>query len=106
MKPIYIPSKNRPDGELLIYLTERKIHFTLIIEPQDVEKYKEFKDKAKILILPEDNKGICYVRNFIINHNRNNGNDYYWMLDDDISGFYRGNGEKCIEIDIIEALEF
>lgn len=70
---VYIPSKGR--GETI------KIHPSLnakiVVEPQEAEFYKNY----DTIILPKDNQGIAYVRNYIKSINKG----WYWMLDDDVN---------------------
>lgn len=84
--PIYILSKGRAGtmttGPLLTGLP-----YYLVIEPQEAEAYALHHPEATLVILPESNKGAPYVRNFIKQHSKNNGDTYHWQLDDDITKF-------------------
>lgn len=80
---IYIPSKGRPNGKTFRLLNEIK-HY-VVVEPQDVDLYiNAGHDPAFILVLPENNKGIAYVRNFI---KRRYKSGLMVIVDDDIDKF-------------------
>lgn len=78
---IYIPSKNRPKGKTFDLL--RGIKYTVVVEPQDYDIYVEAGHET-ILVLPENNRGISYVRNFIKRRYRG---ELLLMIDDDIIKF-------------------
>jgi hypothetical protein len=48
------------------------------------------------LVLPINDGGITYVRNFIKEYSEASNMDSYWQLDDDISGFFYREGTKLI----------
>lgn len=100
MKPIFIPSKNRPDSKLFQMLKDEGLDFTIFIEPQDSDKYKKY----NTITLKENNKGIVYVRQAILNHARTNNIDWYWMFDDDVANFFKLKDRTNISSTIIEAL--
>lgn len=92
--PVYVPSKGRaltatsPD-----VLLAAKVPFFLVVEQQDFAAYADRFGASNVLVLPEENQGIAFVRNWI--HARNT--DWYWMLDDDITSFFTaptGKNEK------------
>lgn len=107
---IYIPTKGRHDSSKLIETIYNKLNsfdisfFTIVIEPQDEEKYKNNYPLLNYLVLPEDNKGISYVRNYIKNYSEMNNQPNYWQLDDDVSNFYHREGTKMVKNDIILVL--
>ena len=80
---IYIPSKNRPNGKTFSLL--QGIKYTVVVEPQDFELYlKGGHEKQNILVLPKNDMGISYVRNFIKWRYRG---ELLMMIDDDIIKF-------------------
>lgn len=90
--PIYIISKGRPNN----CLTARElklmgVDFTLVVEPQEVELYKNITDK--ILVTPFSNlgQGSIPVRNLVWEHSIESGHEKHWILDDNIEGFHRLN---------------
>lgn len=95
-KPIFIPTKSRfvncKTAELLGNLT----NLYLVIEPQEEKKYRKNYYHYNFIVLPENNKGISYVRNYCLNYAYKMGWEWFWMLDDDISGIFRREGTKLI----------
>lgn len=82
-----IPSKGRAGKtKTTKVLDESLMDYYLFVEPQDEEDYRKKYD-CDIYILPENNKGITYARNHILEFARQADLDYFWMLDDDINGF-------------------
>lgn len=82
--PVFIPSKGRPQT-LLPKLLPTAV---LVVEKEEEEAYCAEHPGSKICVLPESGKGIAFVRNWILDFNRAHKNPWFWMLDDDIKGFY------------------
>jgi hypothetical protein len=84
--PIYVLSKGRAGtmttGNLLSGLP-----YYLVVEKEEAADYAKHYPDATLLILPESNKGAPYVRNFMKQHSKDNGDAYHWQLDDDIKTF-------------------
>lgn len=98
--PIFIPSKGRAGASKTIeQLLAHGQEIRVVVEPQDEESYKAAYPGSILTILPENNKGISFVRNWILEHCRNVGIEWYWMLDDDISNFYHREGTKMLKDD-------
>jgi len=95
--PIFVPSKGRPNASTIRLLKESSLQFTVVVEPQDAERYAD----APTAVLEENNKGIAYVRSWI---KQNAGKGWYWMLDDDITSFYKTANGKSIRVDAATAL--
>lgn len=103
---IFIPTKNRPDNcPFLKMLIGTEV--IAVVEPQDFDKYHNRYPQVNYIILPENNKGITYVRNHIKQYTEDNGIDYFWMADDDINGLFTREGTKLIrgDIDILNKAE-
>lgn len=106
---IFVPSKNRvANASLLIKNPETP--FIIVVEPQDYEAYTNAFPGQNFMMLPENDKGISYVRNYI-KQQTESVEEWYWILDDDITGFYHREGTKMIKdnIEIVlnkAALEF
>lgn len=106
--PIYIPSKGRfeknPTATMLMF---EGIKFYLVVEPQDAKEYQyRFQD---VLVMPENNRGISYVRNFAKNHSIKNGHTHHWQIDDNIKSLMiRENGKnvRSRALGILEKVEF
>ncbi len=90
--PVYIPSKGRADRLLTAKAFEEdNLKFRVVVEPNEVSKYQAFKNK--LLVLPQNNRGLVYARNWIKDHSISEGHKRHWQFDDDIwriMRFYRG----------------
>jgi len=80
--PIYVPSKGRPDGQSFELLKD--LPYTTVVEPQDEKAYRATNAK-NIITLPLNDQGLCYARNFVLDHAKSMGHKWFWMIDDDIS---------------------
>ena len=86
MKPIYIPSKGRAgQSKTIASLISEKINFIVFVEPQDAEAYATAYPKTKLKVLDENDKGISYVRQAMLDNARKTKTDWFWMIDDDIT---------------------
>jgi len=97
MKPILIPTKGRYNKCKTAELFGAITNLYLIVEPQELEKYKENYKYYNYITLPKNDKGISYVRNFCLNYANKMGWEWFWMLDDDISNIYKRVGSKLIK---------
>lgn len=80
--PVYIASKGRPDSGVFKDLPEA----TLVVEPQEHQKYVQANPKHRILILDQNDKGLPYVRQWVLNYVRNNSTaPWFWMVDDNLT---------------------
>lgn len=105
--PIYIPSKiNAIRCSTPRLLNRYKISFKIVIEPQDENLYINKWDKNNILILPKNNMGLSYSRNYIIKYSRNIGEKKHWQLDDDIGGFSLVKKNKTVTVNPTRALNY
>lgn len=102
--PIYIASRGRAaTAKTPRLLAEDGLRFLVFVEPHESAAYREqFGDRVHEL--PESNQGLCYVRNAILDHARARGVDWFWMLDDDIDGFWRQFGRRSVRSSAGEAL--
>ncbi len=91
--PIYIPSKGRAANFLTAKMFDRDaVRYHVVIEPSQVEKYQAWKDK--LIVLPENDRGLVYARNWIKDHATAAGHERHWQFDDDVRSMtrvYRGN---------------
>lgn len=100
--PILIPSKKRPKSKLFARLKNEELDFKIIVEPQDAIAYKEYADH--LVQLPLNDQGLAFSRNFILDYARQNNFEWFWMMDDDISNFYKTVDKKNIAIAARECL--
>lgn len=91
--PIFIPSKRRPESKLFDMLPVSYV----VVEPQDRAMYEKRLGKGRLVVLPENDQGIGYVRQFILEKSRSEKQPWYWMFDDDISGFYVTKNSKLVK---------
>lgn len=90
--PIFIPTKGRAGRASIVkVLNESKLSFTLVVEPKEVAAYQDAYPNAQLLVLSDDDRGLVYARQAILDHCRAEGISWYWQIDDNISGFKSGN---------------
>lgn len=99
--PVVIPSKGRPEVPTLKLLPE-DAEISIVVEPQDAAAYDAAGHGDRMLVLPANDQGICYVRNWIQNLYAEYG--WFWMIDDDMTGFYRKGNKSTIPCSASEAL--
>lgn len=97
--PIYIPSKGRASKPFSARTFDQDgVPYRVVVEPSQVEAYKEWDDRGMLLVLPENNKGLVYARNWIKDHAVSEGHERHWQFDDDIhyiSRLHRGYRIRC-----------
>jgi len=92
--PIYVISKGRHESRLTVRaLQEMGVPFSIVIEPQEFEQYAAVIDPHYILVLPFSNlgQGSIPARNWVWKHATDEGHKRHWILDDNITEFYRLN---------------
>lgn len=110
--PLYIVSKGRADTRITSKaLEEIKVPYYIVIEEQEYKAYSEFIHRDKILILDKKyqreyntfddlgdskSKGPGAARNFAWDHSISNGFEWHWVMDDNISDFYRAHKNQII----------
>ncbi len=96
--PIFIPSKGRSDKAMTISMfLKDDVDFHIVVEPQDVENYEQF-GRDRLLILPENDQGLVYARNWIKEYSISQGHERHWQFDDDIRKMrriYKGYRLPC-----------
>tara|TARA_R100001443_G_scaffold116699_2_gene138109 strand:+ start:508 stop:1275 length:768 start_codon:yes stop_codon:yes gene_type:complete len=102
MNPIFIPSKGRAKTSKLIQqINEHNLEHKFFIEPQEYSDYKKIISKKNLINIESKNKGIAFVRQFILDYAIKNKIYRYWQLDDDITGFYYRVKNKMIKKNIL-----
>ena len=86
---VFIPTKGRLKTKTYKLFEEAGIEVKHFIEPKEFDLY-EVPNKVNIL---ENNKGISYVRNFMLNYARENNYEWVIFCDDDVTGFGIYNGK-------------
>jgi hypothetical protein len=106
--PVYIVSKGRYESMLTSKsLTRMKISHYIVIEPQEEDLYEKALDNfnlrgyVTLLIAPFSNHGDGpgRARNWAWDHSMSIGATSHWVLDDNISDFYRLNRNKRIRFE-------
>jgi hypothetical protein len=85
----FIPTKNRLNTKTYKLFQEVGIEVRHFIEPQEIDTYNV---PNKISILQND-KGIGYVRNFMLEYAKKNNYEWVLFCDDDVSSFGIYNGK-------------
>lgn len=104
--PILVPSIARAKtSRLLPLLRDSGLPFWFITEPQDYKSYLQVLPPDSVLQMPENDCGLpLSVRQWTLDYARSQNIKWYWMIDDDVSGFYRTIKAPNVAIDIAEAL--
>src|SRR3990167_688600 len=92
--PVYVISKGRWESRLTSRALERiETPYRIVVEPQEYEAYAAVIDPAKILVLPFSNlgQGSIPARNWVWDHATDEGHARHWIVDDNISTFFRFN---------------
>jgi len=100
--PVYIVSKGRADTRLTSRSLERmNVPYFIAVEPQEYEQYAAVINPNKIITLPFSNhgKGPGPARNFCWDHSISLGAKKHWVLDDNISDFYRLHNNERIRVE-------
>lgn len=93
-----IPSKSRAGKTKTDkLLRELSMHYCYVVEPQDQQAYAAL--GHNIMVLPENNQGITYARDFILRQMRRLDYPWFWMLDDDIISFAESEFGKTKKAD-------
>lgn len=95
--PVYIISKGRWKNPLTAKeLDFLNIPYKIVVEPQEYDFYRANIDQEKILVLPFSNLGLGSIpaRNWVWEHAMSIGAVRHWILDDNISHFYRLNRNR------------
>ena len=90
--PVFVISKGRWGRCLTAReLTTMRVPFFLVVEPQEINKYREKWPDAKIISTPFSNlgQGSIPVRNFVWDLASSMNCKRHWILDDNIEGFHR-----------------
>lgn len=89
--PIYLPTKGRWESRLTARaLDGLGVPYIEVVEPQQRDAYLRAGSREdRLLVLPESDRGLVFVRNWIWDHAEASGVPYFWTMDDNIMGFYR-----------------
>jgi hypothetical protein len=105
--PVFVPSRHRADTATTPDLLHASgVPHRIVVEPHDADAYVERYGADRVMVLDDDERGIAYARNFIMDYARAAGTPYVWMIDDDMRRFRIRRKGKRIEIPASVALAF
>ncbi len=89
--PIYIPTKGRFDSMLTIRALDTiGVPYVAVVEDREREAYaRSGVPEDRLLVLPFSGRGLVPTRNWIWDHALEEGDEWFWTMDDNIRGFYR-----------------
>lgn len=103
---IFIPTKGRSEKCIAAdFFNDYLCSVNLVVEPQDWYAYhKKYEDYHNIIVLPINDGGITYVRNYIKKYASETVSDkYFWMIDDDVK-FHQVINKRIKPIDNLNFL--
>lgn len=101
---VFVPTKGRFDSSLIKLLRKEKIDCYMVIEPQDKEKYIESFPGNNFYVLPKNDGGLAYARQCILDFTREMKLEWYWQIDDNLTGFVEVKNGKCVPTTAYNAL--
>lgn len=99
--PVYVISKGRWKRRLTgRSLDKMDVPYRMVVEPQERDEYAKVMDPAKLLVLPFSNlgRGSIPARNWVWEHALAEGHARHWILDDNISDFWRFNHNLKVRV--------
>jgi hypothetical protein len=101
--PIYIISKGRFENPKTVNALNRmNVPYNICVEPAEYDEYRKTIDHDNIIRLPENfserGQGSIPVRNWVFEDAIQRGHDKHWILDDNISSFYRMDRNTILEV--------
>jgi len=105
--PIYIISKGRWETRHTSKALEKMgVPYFIAVEPQEYDNYTAVIDPKKVLKLPFSNhgKGSGPARNWCWEHSQANGHKRHWLMDDNISEFWRFHNNKRYRVETGSAI--
>lgn len=112
--PLYIPSKSRAGIGLTAPALDRMgVPYRIIVEASQYQAYREHHPAERLLVLPQayldeyqtcdtlgstKSKGPGAARNFAWDHSLEEGHDWHWVMDDNISLFARLHENKRVPV--------
>lgn len=84
---VIIPSKGRSEKiekHTLSWLRKSGVPFIVMVEPQEVSLYERTLTNEEMLVLPDNDRGICFSLFHGADYARKNGYDYIFKMDDDV----------------------
>ena len=86
----FIPTKGRPETKTYKLFEEANIPVKHFVEPQDFDKY----DVPNKINIEQNDQGMPYVRNFMLDYAKKHKHDWIIVCDDDVSAFGKYDGKS------------
>ena len=101
--PIYVPSKGRAGlkgPKTFRCFQNDGVPHHVVVEEQELEQYERnwSHPTTTFLVLPKQNQGLLYSRNWIMDHAIEHGAKRHWQFDDNSGLFARYYKGRCIPI--------
>jgi hypothetical protein len=93
MMPIFIPSIGKPNSNNSKIFPDS----ILFVQPQEYEEYKQHNPTAIIKILPENDRGISYARECILEYATRRRIETFSILDDELQFSYNVTNHKIVK---------
>jgi hypothetical protein len=99
MTPIFICSKQRAGNSLILeQLNNSKANCSIFVEPQEFEEYAESYPELGVFNIGQNDRGLPFVRQYMLEYALKIGAYLYWNLDDDVK-LYEVIEGKCVPAD-------
>lgn len=72
------------------------VPWVVLVEPQDAEAYRRVLPKGKVHVLPKNDQGLMYARQYALDMSAARGFSWFWMVDDDILHWLRCIDDRSI----------
>lgn len=91
--PIFVPSKGRWETSKTLKKWGHEIT-ACFVEPAEIDQYRAAFPEINFVSIGFNNRGIAFVRNFILEYAMDFHLTHYWMLDDDVSAIKNGKTKE------------
>lgn len=102
---VCIPSRGRPKTKTYKLFEGNNVDVYHFVEPQEVELY-ESNEVPNVINIGATNRGISYVRNFILDFAKAKGTEWIMMCDDDVTRFDIYKNKKNYKLTFSELLPY
>lgn len=90
--PIYIPSK----GRARTMRVPAGVSAQVVVEPGELAEYQSAQPSQTYLVLPDNQQGLPYARQWIKEYATAAGHEWFWMLDDDVVNYMQVVAGRCV----------
>ena len=104
--PVFIPSRGRVGiGMAMDVLEDSGVPYWLVVEPREAAAYRGAYGAERVKVLDANDRGLHYVRNWILDYTDKMGVERHWQVDDTVNGFFRGWGDGRRRVGAAEAMQ-